>query len=200
MDLKPRNVAVLGSTGSIGVSALAVIEALPAKLRVVALSAISKTELALRQAIRHQPRWLVITDQQAASRQDWSALPEVTELLLGHEALEELVGPGGLHPEQLRQTVGTTGVSSRQPAGWGMPPALPANVPTNGRAGLTADEPAIDIVLGAIVGSRGSAKHLGCGRVGTARRAGQQRDFGNGGAAGNAIGPANWRRHYPGRQ
>src|SRR4029079_2243000 len=108
-----------------------------------------------RQAIRHQPRWLVITDQQAASRQDWSALPEVTELLLGHEALEELVGSGGLHSQPLRQTVGGTGISSRQPAAWGMPPTLPENVSTNGRAALTADEPEIDIVLGAIVGSAG---------------------------------------------
>jgi 1-deoxy-D-xylulose 5-phosphate reductoisomerase len=80
MEPRPTNVAVLGSTGSIGVNALAVIEASRGRLRASALSAHSKTELALEQAIQHEPRWLVITDQNAAARQDWSALPEPTEL------------------------------------------------------------------------------------------------------------------------
>ena len=74
MQPRPTNVAVLGSTGSIGVNALAVIEASRGRLRATALSAHSKTDLALEQAIHHEPRWLVITDESAAAHELTEAL------------------------------------------------------------------------------------------------------------------------------
>jgi 1-deoxy-D-xylulose-5-phosphate reductoisomerase len=162
MEPRPTNVAVLGSTGSIGVSALAVIEASQCRLRAAALSAHSKTDLALAQAIRHRPRWLVITDEEAAARQDWSALPESTELLVGHAALDELVGPQIARQRLAREpaqasyqsayevAVGSTAVTTRVRAASAVVSALANRQPTESDA-----EESIDIVLAAIVGSAG---------------------------------------------
>jgi 1-deoxy-D-xylulose-5-phosphate reductoisomerase len=145
MNTRPTTVAVLGSTGSIGVNALAVIEASEGRLRAVALSAHSKTELALQQAIRHEPRWLVITDEDAASRQDWSALPAATGLLIGHAALEELVGANGSYACRRRESAATTAGRRRESA----PTAVLCQ-----QSAVLEDE-SIDIVLAAIVGSAG---------------------------------------------
>lgn len=156
MNTPPTHVAVLGSTGSIGVNALAVIESSAGRLRAVALSAHSKTELALQQAIRHEPRWLVITDEEAASRQNWSALPEATELLVGHAALEDLVGP-----ESARQRrAGERSMASRRAAAAAVasdrsPAKLSATATANAERTALADDVPIDIVLAAIVGSAG---------------------------------------------
>ncbi|MDZ4819406.1 MAG: 1-deoxy-D-xylulose-5-phosphate reductoisomerase [Planctomycetota bacterium] len=94
MNPRAKNIAVFGSTGSIGVNALRVIAAAPGCLRAVALSAHSNTELALTQAIEHRPLWLVITDPRAAAAQDWSSLPPETELLTGREQLEAVISQG----------------------------------------------------------------------------------------------------------
>ncbi len=83
-----KNVAVLGSTGSIGQSTLAVIGAAGGQLRAVGLSAHARTEMLVEQANDVRPAWIVATDPQAARRQDWSRLPAGTELLAGPSALE----------------------------------------------------------------------------------------------------------------
>lgn len=87
-----KNVAVLGSTGSIGRNTLEVISASRGELRAVALVAQSKTSLLLEQAQQTRPRWLVVTDRQAAARQDWSSLPADVQLLVGPEAVAHIVG------------------------------------------------------------------------------------------------------------
>jgi len=84
------NVAVLGSTGSIGRSTLEVIAASGGRLRAVALSAHGNTGLLLRQALTVRPRRIVATDSAAAARQDWSMLPSEVELLVGPEAVARL--------------------------------------------------------------------------------------------------------------
>ncbi len=88
------NVAVLGSTGSIGRSTLEVIDASAGRLRAVALSAHSSTEMLLEQAQRVRPRCIVVSDPAAAERQDWSALPENVELLVGPEAVARAAAGG----------------------------------------------------------------------------------------------------------
>jgi len=88
----PRNVAVLGSTGSIGRSTLDVIASSGGALRAWALAARSNTELLLRQAQRVQPQVVVVTDREAAERQDWSGLPPGAELVVGPEAMVRVVG------------------------------------------------------------------------------------------------------------
>jgi 1-deoxy-D-xylulose-5-phosphate reductoisomerase len=81
------NIAVLGSTGSIGTSTLEVIAGSADRYRVVALAARNSTQILLEQAQKFRPRWIVVTDPDAASMQDWSALPKETELLVGEAGL-----------------------------------------------------------------------------------------------------------------
>ena len=85
-----KNIAVLGSTGSIGRSTLEVIAASGGKLRAVGLAAHQSTELLLRQAQAIHPRQIVVCDPVAASRQDWSGLPKDVELLVGPDAVAQL--------------------------------------------------------------------------------------------------------------
>lgn len=85
------NVAVLGSTGSIGRNALEVVAAAPERLRVVAIAARGSTERLLEQARQARPRWVVVADATAAARQDWSLLPAECELLVGDEGLARVV-------------------------------------------------------------------------------------------------------------
>lgn len=90
MTVSPRSVVVLGSTGSIGRSALEVILAAPDHLRVVGLSAHSRLDLLVQQAQRTAPRWVVATDPAAAAAADWSSLPPSTELFVGPDAIPHL--------------------------------------------------------------------------------------------------------------
>jgi 1-deoxy-D-xylulose-5-phosphate reductoisomerase len=91
MPHSPRQIAVLGSTGSIGTSALDVIRSSDGRLEAVALSAHSRFRKLLSQAIEFRPRWVIATDKKAAADFDWSKLPQGTELLVGSEALLEVV-------------------------------------------------------------------------------------------------------------
>jgi 1-deoxy-D-xylulose-5-phosphate reductoisomerase len=85
-----KNVAVLGSTGSIGTSALEVIDASDGRLQAVALSARCKLHELLEQARKYRPRWIVASDELSARRFDWSDLPAGTELLVGSEGLQKV--------------------------------------------------------------------------------------------------------------
>jgi 1-deoxy-D-xylulose-5-phosphate reductoisomerase len=80
-----RNVAILGSTGSIGCSTLDVIRASRGRLRAVALSAHQRLGQLVRQAAQYDPRWVIATDATAGAAHDWSGLPRRTEALLGHD-------------------------------------------------------------------------------------------------------------------
>jgi 1-deoxy-D-xylulose-5-phosphate reductoisomerase len=90
MPAENKNVAVLGSTGSIGTSALEVISASNGRLRAVALSAHKNLRRLLDQAIQCRPRWIVATDEDAASVFSWSGLPAETELLVGSRGLAQV--------------------------------------------------------------------------------------------------------------
>lgn len=91
MVSEPRNIALLGSTGSIGRSTLDVIEAAGAQLRVFALSAHQKLAELCEQARKLQPRFVVATDEAAATRFNWSGLPNGTELLVGQSGVARVV-------------------------------------------------------------------------------------------------------------
>ena len=75
MPAATKNVAVFGSTGSIGANALEVIAASNGRLRVAALSAHCKLPQLLDQAQKFQPRWVVATDEKLAHQFDWTSLP-----------------------------------------------------------------------------------------------------------------------------
>ncbi len=83
-------VAILGSTGSIGRNTLEVIAASEGALRAVALSAHSSIDLLLRQAAQFRPRWVACSDPEAASSCDWTALPTGVDKLCGPESLEAI--------------------------------------------------------------------------------------------------------------
>jgi len=91
MNPTAQQVAVLGSTGSIGQNTLAVIAASAGHLRAAALSGHSRLDLLVEQARQFQPDWVIATDLEAAAGFDWSGLPKQTRVLLGQEGLEQTV-------------------------------------------------------------------------------------------------------------
>jgi len=88
---RPRRVAVLGSTGSIGTSTLDVIGHLPERLEVIGLAAHSRWEQLAEQCREFKPRIAVVCDPDVLSRVDRSLFPRETELLGGPEGIEQLV-------------------------------------------------------------------------------------------------------------
>lgn len=86
-----RGVVVLGSTGSIGTSCLDVIAHLPTRLRGVGLSAHSRVDVLLEQARRIRPRWITITDADAARGFHRNDLDGQTELLVGEKGIAQMV-------------------------------------------------------------------------------------------------------------
>src|ERR1041384_1189740 len=90
MSVATKNVAVFGSTGSIGKNALEVIAASEGRLNAIALSAYGKLDLLLEQAKQFRPRWVIAADEDAAKRFNWSALPPGIELVTGPDALTQV--------------------------------------------------------------------------------------------------------------
>ncbi len=82
-----KQIAILGSTGSIGKNALDVIDALGPGYQVVALSAHTSVHLLADQARRCQPRFIAVTDADYAQ--------QLGELVAGLD-VEILLGPQGL--------------------------------------------------------------------------------------------------------
>ena len=81
-----RNVAVLGSTGSIGVQTLDVARRHPDKLRVVALAAGRRAEQAIAQAVEFDVRCLALGQER-----DDLDVPDSVELSFGAQAVADLV-------------------------------------------------------------------------------------------------------------
>lgn len=82
-----KQIAILGSTGSIGKNALEVIDALGPGYQVVGLSAHTSVQLLADQARRYRPRFIAVTDADYAQ--------QLGELVAGLD-VEILVGPQGL--------------------------------------------------------------------------------------------------------
>ena len=62
-EQKKRNIAILGSTGSIGTQALEVIKANSSKFQVEVLTAGKNADLLIQQAIEFEPNSVVIDDE-----------------------------------------------------------------------------------------------------------------------------------------
>src|SRR6266567_2098342 len=86
-----KNLSVLGSTGSIGRSALDVVEAFPGEFRVVALAAGRSVEKLADQVARHRPDLVSVASSEEARRLH-ALLPAGvgTRILSGPEGLEEM--------------------------------------------------------------------------------------------------------------
>ena len=87
-----RRLAILGSTGSIGVSTLDVVARHPDRYQVVALTAARQDDVLLEQCLRFKPRYAVLLDGVAAARltQHIAAAGLKTEVLSGIEALQQV--------------------------------------------------------------------------------------------------------------
>jgi 1-deoxy-D-xylulose-5-phosphate reductoisomerase len=86
-----KRLAVLGSTGSIGCSALDVVEALPDRFRVVALAAGRSIDRLAEQTARHRPEIVSVSGREEASRLS-ALLPAGVSprIVFGREGLEEV--------------------------------------------------------------------------------------------------------------
>src|SRR5437867_7201446 len=105
-----KNVVLLGSTGSIGTSALKVAEDLPDRIRVVGLAAGSNAELLADQTIKHRPEAICLNDPIKARGLE-AEFGATTRVYPGNEGLVKLatlpsadlvlvaiVGTAGLQP------------------------------------------------------------------------------------------------------
>jgi 1-deoxy-D-xylulose-5-phosphate reductoisomerase len=85
----PKQVAILGSTGSIGVNTLDVIRAHPERFKVVALTAGKQIERLAEQCVEFHPAIAVVSDAEGAARLGQLLLEEkvTTQVLYGPQAL-----------------------------------------------------------------------------------------------------------------
>ena len=108
-----KGIAILGATGSIGVSTLDVLSRHPDRYRVVALTGNTQIERLYRQCVEHRPRYAAMADEVAAEQLAKKLKPEFPEItvLAGVEGLERIaaldevdqvmaaiVGAAGLRP------------------------------------------------------------------------------------------------------
>jgi 1-deoxy-D-xylulose-5-phosphate reductoisomerase len=101
-----RRVSIVGSTGSVGVQALDVIEAEPDRFEVVALAARRAVAELARQAARVRPQVVAIADASRAAELA-ASVPSGTEVLAGEEALAEVARLGDV---VLNAVVGFSGL------------------------------------------------------------------------------------------
>src|ERR1700692_3534673 len=86
-----RRVVILGSTGSIGLSCLKVIEHLHDRLETFGLSAHSRWQDLIEQAFRYQPRYIALTDASVIPQICGATMPPGTRMLDGPDAIGKLV-------------------------------------------------------------------------------------------------------------
>src|SRR5262249_23063852 len=87
-----KRLSVLGSTGSIGQSALDVVDAFPDRYKVVALAAGKSVEKLAEQAARHQPEGIAVAGAGVEEAKKLRALLPAgfpARIVAGHEGLEE---------------------------------------------------------------------------------------------------------------
>lgn len=105
----PIRIAVLGSTGSVGLSTLEVVRHYPGRFKVTALAAHSNIDLLARQITEFNPEYVAVVDEQSAKTLE-TQLGGTTAVWAGKEGLERLaaipvdatlcaiVGAAGLAP------------------------------------------------------------------------------------------------------
>ncbi len=86
-----KNIAILGSTGSIGVKTLEVVSEFPDKFRVVGLSANSNIDLLERQIKRFNPEIVAVKDEARSKQLEEKIVPSRVKIYSGQEGLNEFV-------------------------------------------------------------------------------------------------------------
>jgi len=109
----PKGIALLGSTGSIGLQALDVIEAFPERFRVVALACRRSVEQVVAQARRYRPRLVALADVEAAEQAAQALRDTPIEVAAGTDAIVRCA----LLPEADLVLAAATGIAGL-PAVW----------------------------------------------------------------------------------
>ncbi|HWY37707.1 MAG TPA: 1-deoxy-D-xylulose-5-phosphate reductoisomerase, partial [Bacteroidia bacterium] len=91
MSTKKKNIAILGSTGSIGTQALDVIKANPGHFCCEVLVANGNADLLIRQAIEHQPNSVVIADESKYKQVKDALVPHDIKVFAGAGSVEQIV-------------------------------------------------------------------------------------------------------------
>ena len=91
MILNKRNIAILGSTGSIGTQALEVIRQNPDRFSVFVLTAQSNSVLLIKQALEFKPAYVVISDESKFREVENLLSGTNTKVLCGNEELSGVV-------------------------------------------------------------------------------------------------------------
>lgn len=86
-----KNIAILGSTGSIGTQTLEVIENYPDKFQVELLSANNNSKLLIEQAKKFHPNCIVITNEEKYSEVSQALKDDPIKVYAGQEALNQAV-------------------------------------------------------------------------------------------------------------
>ncbi|MGL4594811.1 MAG: 1-deoxy-D-xylulose-5-phosphate reductoisomerase [Thermoguttaceae bacterium] len=110
-QISPRNVAILGSSGSIGQNTLDVIHASEGHLKAVLLSVHRNTEMLIEQARQCPDLKMVVVTDETANRDVLSQLPRDVEVRFGQDALCESVQNNEIDVI-LSAIVGSAGLSS----------------------------------------------------------------------------------------
>ncbi len=82
-----KNVAILGSTGSIGINTLKVIEAFPKHFKVIGLSSFSNTSLLEKQARKFNPSYVAVVSDKKSKELDRALSKKNLKVLSGAEGL-----------------------------------------------------------------------------------------------------------------
>lgn len=86
-----KNIAILGSTGSIGTQALEVIEKFPDKFRIEVLTANNNTTLLISQAKKFKPNAVVVTNEEKYDEVREALKKEPVKVFAGIDALNQIV-------------------------------------------------------------------------------------------------------------
>jgi 1-deoxy-D-xylulose-5-phosphate reductoisomerase len=107
-----QQIAVLGSTGSVGANTLDVIARHPDRFEVFALTAATRVDLMLEQCRRFQPQFAVMADEAAGRDLAGRMAGEVrTRVLWGAKAIDEVAAHEAVH-SVMAAIVGAAGLAS----------------------------------------------------------------------------------------
>ena len=85
-----KNIAIFGSTGSIGTQAIDVIAANPTLFKIDILTAYANADLLIQQALQHQPNAVVIVDELQYKKVKVALQHTLVKVFAGEKALEEV--------------------------------------------------------------------------------------------------------------
>jgi 1-deoxy-D-xylulose-5-phosphate reductoisomerase len=91
MEIKKKNIALLGSTGSIGTQALEVVNAHPERFVVEVLTANNNSDLLIQQAKKYKPNVVVITNENKYKEVNDALFNLGIKVYAGQQSLEEVV-------------------------------------------------------------------------------------------------------------